>query len=534
MIRTRWVLAVGLGLLTAACGSATATSVSAGGPLTATPPSLATSPANSPAAAPSPVTTPPSAAAIPAVAVTPDTALAGGQPLTVRLTGFPPHDTIELYECVAVGDCDQGPASYAGIGDAGSATVTFDAQPSVLVGSSTTPTRCDRQCILVAVAVKEARGVPPKPALTATAPLAFASSAGTADLAYSSLLSTSWISVTEGWALAAQPCAAGTCTLLAHTTDGGQYWQVLPDPPAAIQEGTTNCTVNACVSQVSFASSTVGYLYGPALLMTTDGGLTWHVQPGLQTGTLTVAGGQVYRGAFTSDGCPGPCQPSLQEAPAGSADWRTIIGQITEPDRGNFGQIAVSGPDVLVDMIGSLAGPFPANAIVYRSADGGATWARLAADPCSGLGPGGSAEEDDLTGLAAAPGGFFVGLCYRRESMGSFVITSTDGGATWQATAAAPSGQALGLVTAVSPGTIAVATEATGGNGSWTAQLLETTDGGGHWDVAATDVQDLGGDGSAPAWIGFETPLAGQWLGDPHGIWTTADGGLHWTRTAFR
>ena len=306
---------------------------------------------------------------------------------------------------------------------------------------------------------------------------------------YSSLLSTSWISATEGWALAAQPCAAGTCTRLAHTTDGGQHWQVLPDPPAAIQEGTTDCTVSACVSQVSFANSTTGYLYGPALLMTTDGGLTWHVQPGLQTGTLTIAGGEVYRGAFTSDGCPGPCQPSMQEAPTGSADWRTIIGQITEPDRGNFGQIAVSGPDVLVDMIGSPAGPLPAGAIVYRSTDGGATWARQAADPCSGLGPGGAAEEHDLIGLAAAPGGFFVGLCYRRESMGTFVITSADGGATWQATAAAPPGQALGLVTAISPDTIAVTTEATGGDGTWTSRLLVTTDGGRHCPLCQTRVR---------------------------------------------
>ena len=257
MIRTRWVLAAGLALLTAGCGSAPATS--AGGSLTATPPSRA---------------------AVPAVTVTPDTALTGGQPLKVRLTGFPPHDGIELYECVAVGACDRGPASSAGVGDAGSATVTFDAQPSVLAGSKTTPTQCDRQCILVAVAVKEAHGVPPKPAPTATTPLAFTLPAGTANLAYSSLLSTSWISATEGWALAAQPCAAGTGTRLAHTADGGQYWQVLPDPPAASQDGTTDCTVHACVSQVSFASSTIGYLYGPALLMTTDGGLTWHVQPG--------------------------------------------------------------------------------------------------------------------------------------------------------------------------------------------------------------------------------------------------------------
>ena len=149
MIQTRWVLAVGLTMLTAACGSATAASVSVGSPLTATPPSLATTPAPQATAA--------------TVAVTPDTALTGGQPLKVRLTGFPAHDGIELYECVGVGDCDRGPASFVGIGDAGSATETFDAQPSVLVGSDTAPTQCDRQCILVAVAVK---ALPVKPVET--------------------------------------------------------------------------------------------------------------------------------------------------------------------------------------------------------------------------------------------------------------------------------------------------------------------------------------------------------------------------------
>jgi photosystem II stability/assembly factor-like uncharacterized protein len=522
MIRMRWVLAVGLALLTAACGGATVTPAPASGSLTAAamPPSRTAAPA--------------SRAAVPAVAVTPDSGLTGGQPLTVRLTGFPPGDGVEIYECVAVGDCDRGPASFAGVGDAGRATVTFAAQPSVLIGSGATPTECDRQCMLVAVAVKEARGVPPEPAPTATARLAFAAAAGTADLANWSLLSTSWISATQGWALAAQPCTAGTCARLARTTDGGRSWQVLPDPPAAIEQGTTDCTVNACVSQVSFASSAIGYLYGPALLMTTDGGWTWQVQPGRQTGTLTIAGGQVYRGAFTSDGCPGPCQPSLQVAPAGTADWRTIIGQITEPDRGNFGQIAVSGPDLLVDMVGSIAGPVSANAVVYRSTDGGATWAQLSSDPCSGRGPGGAAEEDDLIGLASAPGGFFAGLCYRRASLDSFVITSADGGATWQVTAAAPSGQALGLIAAASPATITVATVATGGNGIWTSRLQVTTDGGRHWDVAAADVQDLGGGGDVPAGIGFEPALTGQWLGDAHGIWNTTDGGRHWTRTAFR
>jgi len=356
-------------------------------------------------------------------------------------------------------------------------------------------------------------------------------------LAHSALLSTSWVNATQGWALAAQPCGGGTCARLARTTDAGRHWQRLPDPPAAVLGGTVDClAARACVSQVSFASPAIGYLYGPSLLMTTDGGLTWHARPGLETETLTIAGGQAYRVAYTSGGCPGPCRPSLQEAPVGSASWRTLIARLVEPDRSGSAQIAVSGPDVLVAMYGSLAGPVLAQADVYRSADGGGTW-RQADDPCGpsprGPGLGGPGAEKDLIGLAAPPGGFVAGLCITRATMGTFVITSTDAGATWRATTARPPGQGLGFITAASPATIAIASGATGGSGAYTARLLVTTDGGRRWVTVATDTQDLAADG-APAWAGFETTLAGQWLGDPHGVWTTADGGLRWTRTAFR
>jgi photosystem II stability/assembly factor-like uncharacterized protein len=357
------------------------------------------------------------------------------------------------------------------------------------------------------------------------------------NLAHSSLLSTSWISATEGWVLAAQPCGQATCTRLAHTTDGGQNWQVLPAPAARVQDGSVNCSVQACVSQISFASPEIGYLYGPALLMTTDGGQTWHADPGPQTETLTVAGRAVYRVTYTSTGCPGPCQPSLQGAAVGSASWRTLVGQLNEPGRSNSAQIVASGPNVLVALYGSLAGPVPAEADVYSSADAGSTW-RQSADPCGGLGPNGPKQEEDLIALAAASGGFFAGVCAPHNITSTFIITSADAGATWRPTAAAPGGQWLGFVAAASPTRIAVASGALSGNGTGTAQLLITADGGRSWAIAATDTQSLTGGnpitGNAPAWVGFETPLVGHWLGDPHGIWTTTDGGRHWTRTAFR
>jgi hypothetical protein len=270
------------------------------------------------------VTSPP--AATPALTVTPNTGLVGGEPLQVRLTGFPPDAGVEIHECVRPTVTCQGGQTMAGTGSTGDASVTFTAQASAPVGSGTAVSPCDSRCVLVAVAVKRTHGVFPKPQPTATAPLAFAASP-TTSLADSSLLGTSWISATTGWALAVQPCAAGTCTRVARTTDGGRTWQALPAPPT-VSEGDYGCPDLSCVGQVSFASSSVGYLWGPALLMTTNGGLTWQVQAAPLTETLTVADGEVYRVAFGYSGCPGPCQPSVQEALVGSPRWHTLTGNI--------------------------------------------------------------------------------------------------------------------------------------------------------------------------------------------------------------
>jgi hypothetical protein len=295
--------------------------------------------------------------------------------------------------------------------------------------------------------------------------------------AHSSVLSTSWVDAADGWALGLQPCGKGTCASLARTTDAGRNWQGLPGLTAKIQDGTVDCSAQACVNQVTFASASTGYVYGPALMMTTDGGLTWHAQAGSQTETLTVAGGQVYRVSYTGTGCPGPCQPSLEEAAVGSTSWRTLIGRLAQPDRSDSAQIVASGPDVLVAMYGSLAGPVPAHAVVYRSTDRGATWRQLP-DPCGRLGPGGPSQEEDLIALGAASGGFFTGLCGPHNTTSAVVVTSADGGATWRPTAAAPPGQEITFVAAASPTTIGVASSAMSGNGTGTARLLITTDGG--------------------------------------------------------
>jgi hypothetical protein len=472
----------------------------------------------------------------PEVTVVPGTGLAGGQELRVRLAGFPMRATVMVYECAgeptAAGPpgCGAAAGTYLYTGSTGSASGVFIAQPAAGTGPAGTRTPCRRQCVLVGRVIKVGAWPAASPAPMAAAPLSF-SAVAMSDLANSWLVGLSWVSATDGWALAAQPCVSGTCARLAHTTDGGLHWQALPSPPARLQGGSVDCSTVACVTGVQFASPTVGYLYGPALLMTSDGGRTWHPQPGLQVETLTIAGGQVYRVGYDHGGCPGPCLPTLQRASIGSSAWRPLISQLAYPDRSDAAQIVSSGSTLLLAMFGSQAGPVSAQAVIYGSADGGATWQQRA-DPCAGRGAGGNSREGDLTDLAGAPAGLLAGLCSQRGESGTFVVSSSDGGHSWQTAGALRGAQPLALLAAASPTTLAVSTGAAGGSGALTAQLLVTTDAGRHWSTAATQTQQILQAG-VPAWLGFEGSRTGRWISGPHSIWTSNDGGLHWNQIRF-
>lgn len=480
----------------------------------------------------------PPAPAGPAVTVSPHTGLVGGQRVLVDVSGFPAGATIEISECpgatppARMAACVQ-PATSAVYTTGGSRrSVPFVAVPALGGTGGSAPTVCRDQCLLVAVEIKSESGAPPDPPPAASTPLSFAAGTG-GGLGNSSLTDLTWVSATDGWALAAQPCDTGTCARLAHTTDGGSSWHALTDPPASVADlyaGGGCPTGGACVRAVRFATPEIGYLFGPGLLMTTDGGRTWVPQTGPAVEALTVDGGRVLRVAYDHTGCPGPCHPVLQQSSVGSATWSTVVGSLAYPARSSSAQIAVSGSSAVVAMYGSQAGPVSARAVVYRSTDSGATWTRRG-DPCpTGAGPGG---EIDLVDLASGPDGLLAGLCRSHGQGDEFEITSTDGGGSWTRSASLPhSSGPLDLVAVPGPSTLVVSTGGTGGAGSYTARLLVSTDGGGHWSTAATDPQQLTQSGT-PGWLGFETPAVGRWIGDPHGIWDTTDGGRHWRYRAF-
>ena len=348
------------------------------------------------------------------------------------------------------------------------------------------------------------------------------------------LMDLTWVSDQHGWALAAAPCGRDLCPRLATTADGGRTWTALPAPPGRVgTNGMPGCARPGCVSQVRFATAAVGYLFGPALFQTVDGGRSWRRVPGRPVESLEPSAGTVVRVVYDHTGCPGPCDRTVQETMAGSATWHTVLRLPAASSIGSVAaQLVRQGTSVLYLLLyGHVAGGAGlAHTVILRSTDGGATWQRRG-DPCGGTG----LNEHDASGLAAAPGGFAVVLCPSRGGTGSaFVRTSADNGSSWGPPRTVPQGPEgyLSLIAAASAAHLVLAT-GFDGNGALTYHLLASADGGRHWSIAVSGTAPLDLRAPAAAFLGFEDARVGRWISDSRTIWTTDDSGQHWHRQAF-
>jgi photosystem II stability/assembly factor-like uncharacterized protein len=355
-------------------------------------------------------------------------------------------------------------------------------------------------------------------------------------LAGSFLKDLTWVSDQRGWALSAAPCGRDLCPRLAATTDGGRTWTALPAPPGQVLDpaGPVSCAPAACVGQVRFATATVGYLFGPALFQTSDGGRSWHRVPSRPVEALEPSAGTVVRVVFDHTGCPGPCDRAVQETTAGSARWRTLLRiPAGSAGEGVAAQVVRQGTSVIyVPVYGNPAGGAgTAHAVIFRSTDGGRTW-QHGLDPCGGAG----ADEHDATGLAAAPGGFAAVLCAPRNGTGpTFVRTSADNGSSWGPPHPVPGATRarLSLIAAASAAHLVLATGGAYGLGPFTYHLFASADGGLRWSAVVTGTMHPDPRAPAAAFLGFEDAGVGRWLSGPRDIWTTADAGQHWHERAF-
>jgi photosystem II stability/assembly factor-like uncharacterized protein len=290
--------------------------------------------------------------------------------------------------------------------------------------------------------------------------------------------------------------------------------------------GVDNCTASACVSGVRFASTRIGYLFGPGVMyLTRDGGSNWTQLPG-GADALEIADGNVLRVTTSKPGCTPPgCVYIVQRSNVASSSWRTVL---TTTSTGAVGAGLVrAGAHAFVQVYGHVAvGAQSAHSALYASSNDGKTWTPRG-EPCPQI--SGSAVEYDATSVAPTPAGATVVLCAARAAGPKpFLATSSNGGAHF--TAGAP----RATLSAPIGGASTKVVFAQGGAGpKQQGELMRSGDGGATYSVVARSGPS--GGGVFPGFLGFENSSTGRWVSptDPRTVWTTTDAGAHWTAHTF-
>jgi photosystem II stability/assembly factor-like uncharacterized protein len=224
----------------------------------------------------------------------------------------------------------------------------------------------------------------------------------------------------EGWALATEPCDRPPCTVVARTQDGGRTWHRIAAPGAYLWEEDSCATkqrrLSPCVENLRFASPQVGYAFGPELFTTRNGGQSWRQEGGPTTLALATAGGHVIRVIQGAGVDVDQVQRQAIETPGA---WQTLPLEVA----GGMGPLLTDGATIF--LVPNVA----VGQAIYRSLDGGDTWARLPS-PCDAGGT-------NIADAAMTPGGHLAVLCFSYPAT-AYVKTSADNGATFGVDHAVP------------------------------------------------------------------------------------------------
>jgi photosystem II stability/assembly factor-like uncharacterized protein len=327
-------------------------------------------------------------------------------------------------------------------------------------------------------------------------------SSGSSPLA-SGIESWTWVNDDHGWALLRRPCGANVCSLLRETTNGGRTWSTRPVP-------------GANVSGVRFATPEIGWLFGPALFETRDGGHTWTRQNSDRVIDVEAAHGVAMRMTTADRDCGAGCAQYLDRLNAGARGWQRLPGRPIY----QFPLLLLQGPDTYVASIPNFAGAGEADLRVSR--DAGATWKEIG-DPCT------SGERGYRTASAsAAPGGVIVVLCLSVDEQRGTIRVSTDRGETFGPRHEVPDVPLNALFSPVAAGsaqTIAVA---------YTDQreygVVITDDGGATWHTTLQPSEPPTRASAYPPTLGWQDAKTARVSFNTDAIWTTRDSGRSWTR----
>ena len=334
-----------------------------------------------------------------------------------------------------------------------------------------------------------------------------------------------------GWVLGEGRAGCSACLVIKNTINGGRSWSAVPAPRGGLPGPTSEACVRlgGCIGHLLFVNRHDGYLYGPGLFTTTDGGRTWRRQAGKQTEALaTVAPGVVWRLAYDHDGCPGPCDVILQQQRAGSTRWTTVRAPFDDTLTGVSPQIvSIGAARILIVFYGNLASGFPSSASFYIADDQGRSWTTRT-DPC---GFTGSTENNALETSATGQGTVVVECLAKGDSNDRFIVVSRDGGQTFGPRHRISSNDSI--IAAASPSAIVAATGDVSGEGPITYTVDVTSDGGAKWRTVVRDRETLVDTMPGESFLAFASLSVAHWIGYGNKLWTTTDAGRHWTSSSL-
>jgi hypothetical protein len=326
--------------------------------------------------------------------------------------------------------------------------------------------------------------------------------------------SATFVGLDTGWALGtlSTPCVTVGCLALARTDNTGASWYSVQAPPTVTARAATG------VSQVRFLNRDDGWIFGPELWWTRDGGQDWQ-QAG--TGGMRVVSLEAVRDrAFAVFArCPqsqpfvpngGGCQSyQLYSAVAGTAAWQRVPG-------------ATSGPGAASVVLGRdtgylLAAGGPTATLASGPVDGHGQWAPMAT-PCQAAAstPSAAAATPGGTLLATAAPDTLFAACGAAGPVKQIAV-STDGGRSWRPTGAAPLPGTARSMAATPGGTMLVIAASTG--------LYVSADSGATWKLALTGPPGgFGYVGMTDVLQGFAIPVDTS----REAVLFTMDGGSSW------
>lgn len=299
--------------------------------------------------------------------------------------------------------------------------------------------------------------------------------------------SASFISPQTGFVFGVAQCGPESCPAIAKTKDGGKSWSLVQAPVSIVREGNLR---NYADYGMRFVDELNGYVYGPNLYGTHDGGVSWQqiTLEGLPTPSsvlsLETNGSKTYLIAGTPNVDPSPNYLYISNTPIGDFVQSKYGFSPVTPTRISANAY---GAVIVANNYGDMAVPADSNRYLYYQALGTNVWTHLKAKcPADFPGTPAAALASPVSGSSVPQHILGCGGGVAAGSQTKTVLKSTDLTTFTKTKKDPPFGGDLEAIASPDGQTIAV------GASSGATFIYLSSDGGSSWRTAFSDATSGG------------------------------------------